>query len=301
MAEAPTGLKHIQAYLKIAADHDQRDAVVAYWARVYSLQTGIKSAKQPDEKRFLLKIMDWLEGFKKANKDNESITNDTVAQAYLENYAHRLFTYADQQDRASNFGKNVVKSFYTSAMIYDILTVLGELSEEAKQNRKYAKWKAAYIHNCLKNGEQPHPGPLPNEEDDELLNLDGSNSTPSEPGSSSSMGWNTQPNQPETSPQQPSPPSNTNTFNNDPFMNIRAPSPPKDPEEKNPGGFVAFDPEQSNIPVPPQSKAAISPEMMIKAQKYCKFAGSALTYEDVPTAIENLQKALRLLTTGQDS
>ena len=55
--------------------------------------------------------MDWLEGVKKTHKDDESISNDTVAQAYLENYAHKLFSYADQQDRASNFGKNVVKAF----------------------------------------------------------------------------------------------------------------------------------------------------------------------------------------------
>lgn len=39
----------------------------------------------------------------------------------------------------------------------------GELSEEATDKRKYAKYKAAYIHNCLKNGEMPIPGP-PTEE-----------------------------------------------------------------------------------------------------------------------------------------
>lgn len=61
--------------------------------------------------------MDWLEAAKKGHKDNESITNDTVAQAYLENYAHKLFMFADQNDRASNFGKNVVKAFYSSAMV----------------------------------------------------------------------------------------------------------------------------------------------------------------------------------------
>lgn len=49
--------------------------------------------------------MDWLEATKKANQNNESITNEVVAQAYLENYAFKLFSYADQQDRASNFGK----------------------------------------------------------------------------------------------------------------------------------------------------------------------------------------------------
>lgn len=44
----------------------------------------------------------------------------------------------------------------------------------------------------------------------------------------------------------------------------------------------------------------LRPEDFQKAQKYCKWAGSALQYEDVPTAVENLQKAIRLLTTGQD-
>lgn len=39
---------------------------------------------------------------------------------------------------------------------------------------------------------------------------------------------------------------------------------------------------------------------MSKAQKYCKWAGSALNYDDISTAITNLQKALRLLQTGQD-
>lgn len=52
-----------------------------------------------------LGLMDWLESTKKANQNNESITNEVVAQAYLENYAFKLFSYADQQDRASNFGK----------------------------------------------------------------------------------------------------------------------------------------------------------------------------------------------------
>lgn len=45
---------------------------------------------------------------------------------------------------------------------------------------------------------------------------------------------------------------------------------------------------------------SLRPDDFQKAQKYCKWAGSALQYEDVPTAINNLQKALKLLTTGQD-
>ena len=53
-------------------------------------------------------------------------------------------------------------------MLMDILTQFSELSDEVQHKRKYAKWKAAHIHACLKNGEKPHAGPAGWEgEDDE--------------------------------------------------------------------------------------------------------------------------------------
>lgn len=67
---------------------------------------------------------------------------------------------------AHNFQRNVVKAYYTAGVIYDALLTFGELSEEATDKRKYAKYKAAYIHTCLKNGETPIPGP-PNETEGE--------------------------------------------------------------------------------------------------------------------------------------
>lgn len=126
------------------------------------------SSRSVEETNFLLKLMDWLEVTKKKSSDNDTITNNIAAQAHLENWALKLFLYADENDRAGNFGKNVIQSFFTAGLLYDVLTVFGELSEEASQNRKYAKWKAAYIHNCIKNGETPKPGPM---EGDESPNL----------------------------------------------------------------------------------------------------------------------------------
>lgn len=49
--------------------------------------------------------MGWLETSKKENANNDAVTNEVVAQAHLENYALKLFTYADQQDRAATYGK----------------------------------------------------------------------------------------------------------------------------------------------------------------------------------------------------
>ena len=53
-------------------------------------------------------------------------------------------------------------------------------------------------------------------------------------------------------------------------------------------------PAASVIP-PTQPTSTLSPQDSEQAQKYCRFAASALQYEDVKTAIDNLHKALALL------
>jgi len=45
----------------------------------------------------------------------------------------------------------------------------------------------------------------------------------------------------------------------------------------------------------------LSVEQVAKVQKLIKWASSALDYDDVATSVMNLQKALHLLTTGQES
>ncbi|XP_059612564.1 vacuolar protein sorting-associated protein VTA1 homolog [Phlebotomus argentipes] len=286
-SECPPSLKNIAHYLKTALEHDSRDIIVAYWSRLYALQLGLKlSSQKPEETKLFLELMDWLEKTKKEHSGNESITNEVAGQAYLENYALKLFLYADKQDREGNFGKNVVKAFYTAGMIYDVLLTFGELTDEVQQNRKYAKWKAAYIHNCLKNGETPVPGPMAtgeegedNEEEDE----------------------ETQPSEEAQAP--PAVPINPDTGAIDITSPEQLPDPPKEPE-KPPGGFQAYVPpggEEVEQYQPVQGEVSLTPDQISKAQKYCKWAGSALTYDDISTAIDNLQKALRLLKTGQDA
>lgn len=243
---------------------------------------------------YLLSIMDWLEAFKKENQENEPITSEVVGQAHLENYAFRLFQYADKNDREGNFNKNVVKAFFSAGQVYDVLAVFGELTDEAQHNRRYAKWKAAYIHNCLKNGETPIAGPMATEGDDEFQNLASGGQQPGP-----SIGFVNPP------PDQPGPSTviGGDAGATDDFDPLKLPAPPKDPE-KSPGGFKPYvppgatTPEIENTPAEVQS---LTVELSAKAQKYCKWASSALNFDDVPTAIENLEKALRLLQTGQDS
>lgn len=77
-----------------------------FTGRLHALQLALKIDKTSDgAKRLLLTLMNWLEQEKKANKNNDTIINETVAQAYIENAALNLFKWADSMDRASTFNK----------------------------------------------------------------------------------------------------------------------------------------------------------------------------------------------------
>ena len=54
---------------------------------------------------------------------NEAVSSEIVASAHIENYAMKLFEWADKEDRAARIGKNVVKSFYTAGNLFDIMQV----------------------------------------------------------------------------------------------------------------------------------------------------------------------------------
>jgi len=266
----PASLKPVQHYLKIGAEHDTRDPVVAYWSRLTALQTGLTLDKSSKEAlAVLLPLMEWLEKVKAERKDNEAISNEVVASAHVENYAMKLFLAADQADRAANFGKNVVKSFYSAGILFDVMQTFGELTPEVAHYRKYAKMKAAYIHNCLKNGETPIAGPLVGGDDEEE----------EEPADTSPPGGFVPP------PAAGAPPPHYE-------------APPPTTVQPNPPAnqFAAMELTQPGN----SSSSGLSYDQITKAQKLCKYAISALDYQDTPTAIENLTKALHLCKTGQE-
>ncbi|XP_022593710.1 vacuolar protein sorting-associated protein VTA1 homolog isoform X2 [Seriola lalandi dorsalis] len=322
----PAQLKPIQHHLRTAQEHDKRDPVVAYYCRLFAMQTGMKlDSKTPECRKFLVKLMDQLESMKKELSDNDSISQEVVGNAHIENYALKMFIYADNEDRGGRFHKNMIKSFYTASLLLDVLSVFGELSEENIQHRKYARWKATYIHNCLKNGETPQAGPIAMDEDGEAdeFGAEGFSGPGPSHGGSFRGGPPSQPYDDQDKSLGPGPapgigfspspgagPSGPPTTS---FNNIHIPpgahAPANTPAELPP-------PTEGVKPVPmprtvptvdptllsaqQQGGVQLSPDDFTKAQKYCKYAGSALQYEDVGTAIQNLQKALKLLTTGKE-
>lgn len=322
----PPQLRAIQHHLRTAQEHEKRDPVVAYYCRLYAMQTGMKlDSKTPECRKFLIKLMDQLESMKKELSDNDSISQEVVGNAHIENYALKMFLYADNEDRGGRFHKNMIKSFYTSSLLLDVLSVFGELSEENIQHRKYARWKATYIHNCLKNGETPQAGPIAMDEDEEAdefgaegvsgagishgASIRGDPPSQSfqghdeglDPGPAPGIGFTPSPGPGPSGP----PATNYNNIHIPPGAHAPANTPAELPPPSEaakpvpmPRSVPTVDPTLLNAQQ--QGGIHLSPEDFTKAQKYCKYAGSALQYEDVGTAIQNLQKALKLLTTGKE-
>ncbi|VDL89966.1 unnamed protein product [Schistocephalus solidus] len=187
---------------------------------MYAVQTGVKiDAKSKESSKFLSALLDNLDDMKKALKDDERISSELHGQAYIEEYALKLFAFAFKRDEAADFGP------------------------------------------CLDSGEVPVAGPASEEDASSLPDL-------------SSLAKLT----PEV---KPTPPSN--------------PPSSKEPSSGSPGKAG------SSHAASPQETAKggkeLDPKISALAIKHAKYAISALDYDDRTTAIQNLQEALKYLTT----
>uniref|UniRef100_A0A915CRY4 Vacuolar protein sorting-associated protein VTA1 n=1 Tax=Ditylenchus dipsaci TaxID=166011 RepID=A0A915CRY4_9BILA len=234
---------------------------------------------------YLTTLLSVLEQIKKENPSNEALTQDIVAQAHIESIAQKMFQYAETQDSRGMFDSKVVKAFYTSSILFDVLSVFGELDENIKSASKFAKWRATYIHTCLKNGEQPVPA---NQSNPEIRNPT-ANSFANPPagygenpsGHPTGYGQHTHGASPGSSRSNYSP----------------VPQPRHQPAPVSPANFSFVPPARPVAPntAPGQPGPNLSIDEVLEAKKYVKYALSALDYDDSKAAIENMHKALALL------
>ena len=170
---------------------------------------------------------------------------------------------------------------------------------------KYAKWKAVEIDRCLKSGIMPTPGPPGGE--------DAGGNGGEAVGPAPAIGFTVTPPHPSDVRLPPGA---------QPVLPHVDPSPPIGDMRLPPGAQPVLPPGPKPVPRPRQnlpqdsypeeppesfhtpvaaSGVQLGPAEIAKAQKLCKFASSALEYEDVQGAIEYLSQATKLLQTGKDS
>lgn len=78
------------------------------------------------------------------------------------------------------------------------------------------------------------------------------------------------------------------------------PTPPQPAVRHNPNPTPPQPVTSYESPPPRVGSVNLGPAETAKAQKYCKFASSAIEYDDIEGALEYLAKATRLLQTGKE-
>ncbi|KAI9139132.1 Vta1 like-domain-containing protein [Paraphysoderma sedebokerense] len=290
----PQELSFISPFLQRAAELQNREPILSYYCKFYAVRCAITDGpknKSNEVKAFLGSLMDNLEQEKTALAGNEAITNETVGMSHVENFALKIFLNADNEDRAGKASRKTAKTFLAASIFLELLKNFGDLEPETKEKIKYSKWKAADIMKALKEGRQPTPGP-PGEQQVDEVNLNPQSGAPSsmdQPPSSSIPQYGQPPPQSDFE-QQPSAPADfTPNFSADiPHIQTQPVQP--------------IQPTMASTQFQSGPSSAVSnyslnydPAVMSQAQKHARYVISALEYDDVKTAVDNLKKALNLL------
>ena len=171
------------------------------------------------------------------------------------------------------------------------------MDPEVAEKIKYAKFKAADIIRALKEGRAPVPGPpggVPSAEGQEGEGPPPGYEQPFSPPSVEHLSLHPSsisPHIPQpkggASPSAPSPSSHPST------AKTAAPSPVVVQQQKQSGITGAYSGTSSPSEVVGESRYDY--KILSQAQRHAKFAISSLQYDDINTALENLQKAMDLL------
>ncbi|WFD27335.1 hypothetical protein MNAN1_002331 [Malassezia nana] len=285
----PAVLKELASFLQRAKEVEHVDPVMTYWCKYYAAHIGItKGTGNAEAQTFLLSLMDELEQLKATLSDRDAVTNDTVGQTYIENFALQIFLGADNEDReASKF--------------LEVLQVFGPLEPEMQTKIKYAKWKGAQIWKALRQGTTPTPGPdkatMTPEETLQQLSTpeqggqDTADAPKEEPGPFAASPTTTRDETGHSSAhERPQVPSHTNVA---PVHVIKASTKGEAPHGAGEPRAPTADTERSTPE--PVTESGLSVGQISHIQKLCRWASSALDYEDVETARTQLQHALALL------
>lgn len=161
---------------------------------------------------------------------------------------------------------------------------------------KYAKWKAADIMKALREGRTPTAGPPGGEPEAEdtitTEEVAPTNDLPPTISEFPSPPSNFTAPLPPSSPKQQQPPANVPPPSQPPTIPTPQPSTPQPPIQQQP--VVAPQPVTN-------ASNEINPQSLASAQKNCKWAISALDYEDIATARTLLLSALNDIGFNQEN
>ncbi|KAB8606235.1 hypothetical protein FH972_025865 [Carpinus fangiana] len=117
---------------------------------------------------YTTELMDKLEEMKVQHPNDDTITDDMAAQAYVEQFAVETFRRAETTMDANKVSNQTADTFMASATFLELLQTWAPLSPEYAAKIKFAKYHALRIVKAVKAGQDPNTTNPVKEPDPEL-------------------------------------------------------------------------------------------------------------------------------------
>jgi len=272
-------MRLIAPILKRASELDKAKPKVAYYCRMHAVREGLMMEhRAPEVNEALSDAMEKLERAKPSLQ-----LDDEHDELECESFALQIFAKADRADRAGQRGLNTAKMFYASSIFFNVLRQFdeGKLDADIENKQRYAEWRAAEIMKAERQGTTASPPPDDNvkergEEVDSVV--------------SSSQPEAAVPFAPVASPSYAPPPPPPPPHVGSPEARI----PISHHESARRASPVASHTLYGKAP-PGLSPTPIDIGSIADAHRHAKNAVSALGFDDVHTAVEALERALKIL------
>lgn len=308
-AAPPQSLRgKIVAYLNQAKERsDAGEALIAYYCKVHALSEAmaVRSQIPKADMGYVIGLMDQVEAEKKR------VGNLDDAQMLIEMKASELFDRADTADRATPTVPKLqtAKDFYAAATLFEVCKEFGELPDDLSEKVKYGKWR--YIEICKAAKEKRAPEP-PRGLD---LGEDGADGGAPEGDPS---GGAPPPAATSSSAQYDASGHSAGAAYYDggaSYLDLpsAAPAPAPAPPPTQPSTEAGFSSSSFQAPAapshaPPFRGPSFTPpapgfkpdrNAIVEAAGLAKSSISSLQFQNIDTAVANLQKAIMLLTMPQ--
>lgn len=219
-------------------------------------------------------------------------------EQYLKEFALKVFKNADDEDRSMEATKNTAKAFLHASVFLECLAQYNTISQDILEKIKYSKWRNIEILTAIKEGRDPLAPQVIQDPETENLNED----VPDAPVFSNDSKQIKQNFNNEYSTDQKiedqkienqkienQNPSKQNQTNSE--KKIENSNSNVEKQQTHSFGFTQFIKSSANKNISP----SVDVDKILLATKFSKNAISALQFDDVESAIQNLKSALETL------
>ena len=326
--DIPEEVKFITPWLQLAEELEEREPVIAYYCEYYALKQAFsKASKVKACQSFFSEFMDYLEG----KKSEGFLPEESVSVELIRVFALRMVKKAEQdandlQAFSSAMDDSlfiqqtaIAKKYLAAGQLFETLRCFsGVGEEEISKFVKYSKLMAAKTFKAAQAAKDHSDGRLlsggttdenynASYEDKNKGYSDKANYGNSSDNSSSDSASNASFNASSNSSLNSTSRTSVNASSNESFdassdTSVRSSSNTSTDTSSHSSTSAPLIPNSqqhtpSSNPINATPSTSVSFDDMQNAQKYCRYAISALQFEDIKTAVDNLQKALSLLTS----